>query len=142
MYFGLQCRVREIFRKFDCNRDGWLPVKEFKAALEHMHLVTSEEETLRIIATVASTGSEEVEYEKYMDLVLNKHSLGRNSREECNNNVLIAAPWERVNGDFVKCLTSAAATHPPVGNSCDDANLGEVCLQNPATIRATGERVH
>lgn len=122
VHFVLQCRVRETFRQFDENRDGWLPPLDFKSALQQMHLTKNDEEANRVICTLAKNDTGEVQYEEYLDLVLNKHALGNNAREGAEDNVLLAAPWEQVKCDFK--LSSSNGAVPPPKFDCPDIEDG------------------
>ncbi|GMH39049.1 hypothetical protein BSKO_06947 [Bryopsis sp. KO-2023] len=101
-----QTRVREVFRKADDNRDGWIPTSAFKNCLERMRLVVTDEETERVLATMKTNENDEVEYEKYLAILMDRHTLGWHAREALDDNVMLAAPWEKVNGNFSQCNTN------------------------------------
>lgn len=77
-----------------------------------MHLVVNDEETNRITCTLPKNETGEVQFEEYLDLVLNKHALGKNSREAAVDNVLLAAPWEQIKCDFKISSCSGAVPLP------------------------------
>jgi len=108
---GSAARLRETFRKMNTDGDGTVSYEELRAGLRHHNLDFSDVEFARLWKAADADRSGAMDYEEFMGMFEHFQPLEPPAEKRRADNVMVAAPWEPVRGEF-KAFNRAATRVP------------------------------